>query len=193
MDVKALPLDDYLYLSGRPSIRDFVSFARRHKINGVRPDKEPLIREWRTANELIRQLERTEKGIADGLEALPLPEDMLPIADAELETPAVQSMWAGFAYRWRLIELDRISSNRQDVAQVLLLGHTNTFLRFGYQVGTPEDVRSNAIVGESRAVTQRLFTAYRRWEAPLETARFRAPAGRSADPTTRCWCRRWST
>jgi len=60
-----------------------------------------------------------------------------------------------------LIELDRISSNRQDVAQVLLLGHTNTFLRFGYQVGTPEDVRSNAIVGESRAVTQRLFTAYR--------------------------------
>jgi hypothetical protein len=60
-----------------------------------------------------------------------------------------------------LAELDRISSNRQDIAQVLLLGHTNTFLRFGYQVGTPEDVRSNAIVGETRAATQRLFTAYR--------------------------------
>lgn len=60
-----------------------------------------------------------------------------------------------------LLELDRISSNRQDIAQVLLLGHTNTFLRFGYQIGTPEDVQSNAIVGESRAVTQRLFTAYR--------------------------------
>jgi hypothetical protein len=60
-----------------------------------------------------------------------------------------------------LVELDRISSNRQDIAQVLLLGHTNTFLRIGYQVGTPEDVRSNAIVGETRAAAQRLFTAYR--------------------------------
>jgi len=60
-----------------------------------------------------------------------------------------------------LIELDSISSNRQDVAQVLRLGHTNTFLRMGYQLGTPDDERSNAIVGESRAATQRLFTAYR--------------------------------
>lgn len=60
-----------------------------------------------------------------------------------------------------LVELDRISSNREDVAQVLRLGRTNTFVRLGYQIGTPEDSPSNALVGEARAITQRLFTAYR--------------------------------
>lgn len=60
-----------------------------------------------------------------------------------------------------LVELDRISSNRVDVQKILQLGRTNTFLRMGYQVGTPEDARSNSIAGETRATSQRLFTAYR--------------------------------
>jgi hypothetical protein len=60
-----------------------------------------------------------------------------------------------------LVELDRISSNKEGVIEVLRLGRTNTFVRFGYQVGTPEDSRSNAIVGETRARSERLFTAYR--------------------------------
>jgi len=60
-----------------------------------------------------------------------------------------------------LVELDRISSNKEDTIEILRLGRTNTFVRFGYQLGTPEDSRSNAIVGESRARIERLFTAYR--------------------------------
>jgi hypothetical protein len=60
-----------------------------------------------------------------------------------------------------LAELDRISSNKEDVAQILRLGRTNTFVRLGYQLGTPDDERSNAIVGETRARSERLFTAFR--------------------------------
>ena len=60
-----------------------------------------------------------------------------------------------------LVELDRISSNKEDVNKILRLGRSNTFIRFGYQLGTPEDARSNAIVGETRARLERLFTAYR--------------------------------
>lgn len=59
-----------------------------------------------------------------------------------------------------LTELDRISSNREEL--VFDTGKTNLFLRFGYQIGTPDDERSNAIVGESRARVERLFTAFRR-------------------------------
>lgn len=43
-----------------------------------------------------------------------------------------------------LAELDRISSNKEREVEILRLGRTNTFLRFGYQLGTPEDARSNA-------------------------------------------------
>jgi hypothetical protein len=60
-----------------------------------------------------------------------------------------------------LTELDRISTNKEEFAEILRRGETNTFVRFGYQIGTPEDERSNAIAGETRARTERLFTAYR--------------------------------
>ncbi len=59
-----------------------------------------------------------------------------------------------------LTELDRISSNKETF--VFDNGKTNTFVRLGYQIGTPNDERSNAIVGETRARVERLFTAFRR-------------------------------
>ena len=58
-----------------------------------------------------------------------------------------------------LTELDRITSNKQSF--VFDNGKTNTFVRLGYQIGTPNDERSNAIVGESRARIEHLFTAFR--------------------------------
>ena len=58
-----------------------------------------------------------------------------------------------------LAELDRLTSNK--LSQQFTNNRTNTFVRLGYQIGTPEDERSNAIVGETRARVERLFTAYR--------------------------------
>lgn len=68
----------------------------------------------------------------------------------------------GFHQRtFLLAELDRISTNKEREREILRLGRTNTFVRFGYQLGTPDDARSNAIVGENRARSERLFTAFR--------------------------------
>lgn len=67
-----------------------------------------------------------------------------------------------FSYHHRaflLTELDRISSNKEEF--FFNNNRTNTFVRVGYQLGTPDDERSNAIVGENRARTERLFTALR--------------------------------
>ncbi|MEA2692358.1 MAG: hypothetical protein QOJ16_1745 [Acidobacteriota bacterium] len=58
-----------------------------------------------------------------------------------------------------LFEVDRISSNQLE--KQFNNSKTNNYIRLGYQVGTPEDSRSNAIVGESRARTTQLFTAAR--------------------------------
>jgi len=108
MDVQAPLLDDYLYLAGRPSIREFVGFARRHKINGVRPDKEALCGEWRAASEHISRLEKTEKGIADDLELSAIPDEMRQTADAALDVPGIRTAWEGLSYQWRLVEIDRV-------------------------------------------------------------------------------------
>lgn len=56
-------------------------------------------------------------------------------------------------------EADRIASSRR--ALRFNNNTTNTYVRLGYQVGTGQDARSNAIVGETRARSERLFTAGR--------------------------------
>ena len=58
-----------------------------------------------------------------------------------------------------LTEVDRISSNTVDLR--FNNNTTNNYVRLGYQLGTPDDPRLNAIVAESRAERQTLFTAVR--------------------------------
>jgi hypothetical protein len=62
-----------------------------------------------------------------------------------------------------LTELDRISTNRGAHGSNFLVrrDQTNTFFRLGYQLGTPDEGRSSAIAGETRARTERLFSAFR--------------------------------
>jgi hypothetical protein len=73
----------------------------------------------------------------------------------QLEIPAGNNR-RGFV----LGEVDNLTSNK--VEQLFSTDRTNTFVRVGYQIGTPDDSRSNAIVGESRTRVESLFTAHRR-------------------------------
>jgi hypothetical protein len=62
-----------------------------------------------------------------------------------------------------MAEIDGISSNRRERGSQFFVrrDRTNTFLRLGYQLGTPDEGRSSAIAGETRARTERLFSAFR--------------------------------
>jgi len=74
-----------------------------------------------------------------------------------------------------LFEIDRISTNRGQHGSEFFVRRdgTNTFVRLGYQLGTPDEGRSSAIAGETRARTERLFSAFREFgpgEATLTAA-----------------------
>ena len=62
-----------------------------------------------------------------------------------------------------LAEIDRISTNKGERGSNFFVrrDRTNTFVRLGYQLGTPDEGRSSAIAGETRARTERLFSAFR--------------------------------
>lgn len=57
-------------------------------------------------------------------------------------------------------EVDRYTSNREEFR--FSTNRTNMFIRVGHQVGTPNDRRSNAVVGERRALTEQVFTAFQK-------------------------------
>ncbi|HKV10821.1 MAG TPA: hypothetical protein VJ725_21950 [Thermoanaerobaculia bacterium] len=77
-----------------------------------------------------------------------------------------------------LTELDRISSNKPDTINRLEeVGETNTFVRLGYQLGTPDEGRSSAIAGETRARTERLFSAFREFGPGASTVTAAATYG----------------
>lgn len=58
-----------------------------------------------------------------------------------------------------LFEFDRLTFSDPQIRPDA--NKTNTYLKVGYQIGTPSDERSNAVVGEARDRVFNLFTAYR--------------------------------
>ncbi len=68
-------------------------------------------------------------------------------------------------------QLERLSSSKEEFR--FDNNQTNTFVRLGFQRGTSEDARSNAIVGETRARSESLLTAHREigpWKAGFTVA-----------------------
>lgn len=65
-----------------------------------------------------------------------------------------------FAFRtFFLAELEHLTSSKPELR--FSNDRTHTFVRASIQRGTPDDPRSNAIVGETRARSEALFTAHR--------------------------------
>ncbi len=59
----AAAVDRSLYLLGRPKLKDFLRFVRRHAVQPE--DEETLIEEWEEAKARLAALEKTEAGRAD--------------------------------------------------------------------------------------------------------------------------------
>src|SRR5947207_13969830 len=58
-------VDDYVYLIGRPLLRQVLSFVKNRSPNGRLADVGPLIDEWPAAASPVSKLEKSEAGCAD--------------------------------------------------------------------------------------------------------------------------------
>src|SRR5437870_4785893 len=56
-------VDETLYLIGRPTLKQFLRFARNNAVNS--PDDGTLTDEWQAANDVLRALEKEEAGAPD--------------------------------------------------------------------------------------------------------------------------------
>src|SRR5204863_9323046 len=57
------PVDECLYLTGRPTLREFLRYVRTHAT--TQPGKGTLTDEWHAAHDIVSELAATEAGCAD--------------------------------------------------------------------------------------------------------------------------------
>ncbi len=108
----APPIDPHVFLAGRPPIAEFINFVKKSTEGARRPGVEAidssLAREWRQANDALRELEASEAGWADSPRIDPLPPELQPYADRLLADPAFRQTHGYVPTEIALVELDRL-------------------------------------------------------------------------------------
>ncbi len=98
--------DEYLYLTGRPRMRDLVRFARSHAVTP--PDEKALADAWHAAHERVRRLETDQAGLADDPPMRPLGSEYEPLLIELFEDPLVRNGFNSVPTDVALVELDRL-------------------------------------------------------------------------------------
>ena len=101
-------VDDYVYLIGRPLLRQFLSFVKNRSPNGRLADVGPLIDEWRTAASHVSKLEKSEAGCADRPPIQPLPAHLESLREQFMRDPLIEHGFNSVPTQLGMVELDRL-------------------------------------------------------------------------------------
>jgi hypothetical protein len=98
--------DETLYLTGRPTLKDFIRFLGNH---AARPQEEgTLTDEWQSAVKVVRRLEQEEAGAADNPAILKIGPEYEALLIEFLKDPLVRSGFNTVPTEVALVELDRL-------------------------------------------------------------------------------------
>ena len=108
MSQTSQPVDDFVFLNGRPPIQEFIGFIKIMAANGHDIESNALVREWRSANDRVRELEQAESGFADNPVVGPIDPVAAPFLQAALASPSAQKTFGAVPVEWCTVELDRL-------------------------------------------------------------------------------------
>lgn len=97
---------EHLYLTGRPTLKDFLRYVRKHSINS--PSDATLIDEWKAASECLCLLEKEEAGLADDPSIRKLGPEYEPLLIEFLKSPLVRHGFNTVPTEVALVELDHL-------------------------------------------------------------------------------------
>jgi hypothetical protein len=100
------PVGENLYLIGRPTLKDFLRFVRRHAVSP--PGEGVLIEEWQGAREYVRLLEKEEAGVADRPPMTSMGSAQEALLVPFLKDPLVRYGFNTVPTDVALVELDRL-------------------------------------------------------------------------------------
>lgn len=99
---------ELVWLLGQPHLADYLDFVRDKVVGGAAIPQRCLADEWRRANDLYYDLERSEAGAADGAEMLPLPPALRPLARKVKASAFFREAFDSLPARIAMVELDRL-------------------------------------------------------------------------------------
>jgi len=98
--------DKGLYLTGRPTLKQFLHHVRRHAVDP--PAEADLIDEWNAANRVLRARERDEAGLADDAPIVQMGPEYTPLLSELLRDPLIRHGFNSVPTEVALVDLERI-------------------------------------------------------------------------------------
>jgi hypothetical protein len=107
-DSDAAPLDDYVFLAGRPPMRQYLDFVKTNGVNGQGADRRAIVETWQAARRQIRLLEEQERGYVDAATIEPLGDRLEPLRQELVRDPLFQNAFGLVPTDVGMVELDRL-------------------------------------------------------------------------------------
>ena len=101
-------VDEHVFLIGRPPLGEFLGFLQTQTVEGRATTPGELTGHWRSANDHIRELERTEAGFADAPPVAALSGGLSALRDEVMGDPIVQRSYSIVPTEIAMVELDRL-------------------------------------------------------------------------------------
>ena len=106
---------ELIWLLGQPQLSEYLSFVRHNVEGGALINAATLVDEWRAANDLYYDLEKSEAGAPDRIRCRKLPQALKP-----LEREARRHPWFGPAFgdlptSFEMVELDKLVISQNHV------------------------------------------------------------------------------
>ena len=103
-----IPVDEHIFLTGRPPLGEYMGFIEAMTVDGQNADRGALANEWRTANDHILELEKQEKGYADNPVIAQVPGSLQASRQNILNNPMFQKAFGLVPADIGIVELDRL-------------------------------------------------------------------------------------
>jgi hypothetical protein len=102
----AVSADEHLYLTGRPSLKQFVRYVRGHAVHV--PAEGTLTDTWEASAQVTRELAESEHGLADGASTTPLGPEYEPMLMRLVNDSLVRHNFNTVPSDVALVELDKL-------------------------------------------------------------------------------------
>ena len=103
---------DLIWLLGQPHLGDYLAFVKGKAIGGGALDPRMLADEWRAANDVYAELEKTEAGFADDTRRRPVERALKPLVRRLEQNPWFRDSFDNLPYSVERVELDRLVASQ---------------------------------------------------------------------------------